>query len=101
MAQKKGKTGNPNGRPNGSENKVTKQTKEWITAFLQENVVLIEEYLKNLPERERLEALLTFIPKILPYVLPKQQESTVNLHEEKYLKIMEAQKKINDLFKFS
>lgn len=69
MAQPKGQTGNPNGRPKGSPNKVTQTAKEWIAEIVEKNMKQIEADMATLSPRER---ILVF-ERLLAYVVPKQQ----------------------------
>lgn len=69
MAQPKGKTGNPNGRPKGTPNKVTQDLRKWLSSVIDKNRKQMERDLKALPARERLQML----ERLMQYVVPKQQ----------------------------
>ena len=71
MAQQKGHTGNPNGRPKGTPNKVTTTVRNWIVELINDNREQMEQDLKALQPLERLE----FISKLLPYILPKVERA--------------------------
>jgi hypothetical protein len=76
MAFKKGISGNLNGRPKGSENKITTETKEIIKNFIDSEIKNIIAEFKELTIKERFD----IITKLLPYVMPKIE--TVSIHEE-------------------
>lgn len=67
MAQLKGHTGNPNGRPKGTPNKVTSTIRNWIVELINDNREQIQKDLQLLDPKDR----LSFIEKLLPYILPK------------------------------
>lgn len=67
MAQQKGHTGNPNGRPKGTPNKVTSTIRNWIVELINDNREQIQKDLQLLDPKDR----LSFIEKLLPYILPK------------------------------
>lgn len=69
----KGQSGNPNGRPKGSQNEKTKYIKDWIISLIGSNAKDISQSFKSLPMKERCK----FISSVLPYVLPKQTESSI------------------------
>ncbi len=69
MAQQKGHTGNPNGRPKGKPNKVTQTMRGWLTAVIEKNRKQMERDLKSLDPKDRLQIL----EKLMQYVIPKQQ----------------------------
>lgn len=79
MAQPKGKTGNPNGRPKGSPNKITATAREWISGLIDKNRKQIERDLKRLEPKERLQML----EKLMQYVIPKQQAVSTQIDFEK------------------
>lgn len=78
MARPKGtkKTG---GRKKGTPNKVTESTRHWIGRLIEDNKAQIEEDLKALEPKERLQVLERF----MQYTLPKMQsiQAKINLND--------------------
>lgn len=78
MARPKGtkKTG---GRKKGTPNKVTESTRSWISRLIEENKTQIEEDLKALEPKERLQVLERF----MQYTIPKMQsvQAKINLND--------------------
>lgn len=70
----KGQSGNPKGRPKGSQNEKTKYIKDWLISLIGSNAKDISQSFRSLPMKERCK----FISSVLPYVLPKQTESRIN-----------------------
>ena len=66
---KKGRSGNPNGRPKGSKGKAKSDLISRINSIIDNNIDKIEEDLNKLDPAERIRAL----SGLLNYVLPKQQ----------------------------
>jgi uncharacterized protein (UPF0305 family) len=69
MGLKKGQTGNPNGRPKGVQNKVTREVKGWLSGLIDKNRKQIEKDLKALEPKDR----LLIIEKFMQYTIPKMQ----------------------------
>lgn len=73
----KGHTNNPNGRPKGTPNKVTKELRQLLKNVVADEIERLPELFAKLPERDRLE-LLT---KLLPYAMPKVEPSPFHVGE--------------------
>lgn len=71
MAQQKGHTGNPNGRPKGTPNRITTAIRSWIVELINGNREQLQQDLKQLDPKDR----LAFIEKLLPYILPKVERA--------------------------
>lgn len=90
MGLHKGQTNNPKGRPAGKQNKLTTQTKDWITQLLDSNKKQIEKDLKGMDAETRVKALFS----LLNYIVPKQQsisiEEQAKIEEEALIKFLET-----------
>ncbi len=69
MPFKKGKSGNPSGKPKGAVNKTTQPLRESITAFLENNWNKVQLEFDKLDAKEKLQ----FFEKLLQYSVPKMQ----------------------------
>jgi uncharacterized protein (UPF0305 family) len=79
MAQRKGKTGNPAGRPKGTPNKATSEMKGWIAGLINKNRRQLEKDLKALEPRERWQV----IEKLMAYTVPKMQSVEARIDLER------------------
>ncbi|MCD8301527.1 MAG: hypothetical protein LUC44_00745 [Prevotellaceae bacterium] len=73
--QKNDGRGRMGGRAKGTPNKVTSTLREWVSSLIDKNRRQIERDLKELEPKDRLQML----EKLMQYVLPKQQSSTVSI----------------------
>ena len=84
----KGKTNNPNGRPKGSKNKITKDLRLAVKSFLDSNWDDMQKSYKKLHPKDK----LTFYEKLLSYALPKLQSIDANvMFADKLEQLTEAQ----------
>lgn len=72
----KGKTNNPNGRPKGVPNKVTKSVRGFIGDVIDKNRRQITKDLKALEPKDR----LIILEKLMQYIIPKQQAQSIDIN---------------------
>ena len=78
MAFKKGMSGNPKGKPKGSQNEVTAKVKEAFSTLLQSNLDQLKVDIENLSAKERIMVLLN----LAEFVVPKlSREENLNLNK--------------------
>jgi len=63
----KGQTNNPNGRPKGATNVLTREVREALKALISDELEKLPALLESLPAEKKVDVLL----KLLPFVLPK------------------------------
>lgn len=80
MAQKKGQTGNPKGRPKGTPNRSTAEIRSLYSQLLSNNIESLQESLDLMQPKERFAALL----KLSEFVLPKAKESEEKDDQNKF-----------------
>jgi hypothetical protein len=66
MAQIKGQTGNPYGRRKGSQNKVTKASKEVITVFIEDNFQEFERCWHSLKNADKVRVYISMLRFVIP-----------------------------------
>ena len=71
-----GQSGNVNGRPKGSTNKIQDEVKQAFTMLLQNNVPQLEEWIGRVGERDPAKALEIYV-KISERFLPQLSRSEV------------------------
>jgi hypothetical protein len=85
MAQKKGQTGNPYGRPKGIPNKTTSDLRQWVNTLIESNREQLEADLASLEPKERWQ----LIEKLIQYVIPKkreEEETSNNYRQSEFMK---------------
>jgi len=70
----KGTTNNPNGRPKGTPNKLTKEIRQSLKNAIGGHIEQIGKDLDERPTKDRLEILT----RLLAFILPKVQPLTAN-----------------------
>jgi len=89
----KGKTNNPNGRPRGIPNKVTKELREIINDFLNENIDKVRADFNKLQPKDRVRLYID----LLQYSIPKYQSiaaSVENINPSMEIRLIRAEGKI-------
>ena len=80
MSHRKGFTNNPNGRPQGSQNKTTKEIRSMLHAFVEKNIEGIQNDFDQLDSIERLRVFEKFLQYLLPrYASLQVVDSEVDL----------------------
>jgi len=79
MGLPKGRTNNKEGRPPGSENKLSGELRDRIKNFLDCNFEIVETDFKSLEPEKR----IILFEKYLKFVLPQLQSTDINLDIEK------------------
>ena len=74
MGLQKGQTNNPNGRPVGTQNKVTTDLRQSINDFLNDNWEQVKKDFEQLTPKDR----LLFIEKLFKYSIPTLQATSLN-----------------------
>lgn len=65
------------GRQKGTKNKVTADLKEVIKELLSIQINQLPIYIENLSNKDKIDVII----KLIPYVVPKQTESEINLYD--------------------
>jgi hypothetical protein len=78
MGFEKGASGNPNGRPKGSKNKVSGNLRVMIADFLESNFQKVIRDFKKLSPKDRLH----FYTELLPYAAPKLSSTDMSVSFE-------------------
>jgi len=78
MTWKKGESGWPHGRPAGGSNHDTIAIKKAYTLLLTNNIPKVQSWLDRVA-RDNPEKALDFLIKLSPFVVPKKQETDLNI----------------------
>jgi hypothetical protein len=71
----KGQSGNPAGRPKGTQNKATGKARQALAEFTADKLQELETLWADLSPKDRAD----FLSKILPYIAPKLSAQAVEL----------------------
>ena len=73
----KGKSGNPNGRPPGTENKITRELRATLKNLIADELESLPDLMDKLEPRDRAELLI----KLMKYCLPPVQPIAASANE--------------------
>ena len=85
MPFKKGKSGNPNGRPKGSKNLTTEQIRDAFQALIESSLPDIQKWLKQVA-KDNPEKALSIVERYSDFILPKLQRTELSGGEDKPLR---------------
>lgn len=85
------------GRSRGTPNKTTAETKDLLQKVIGKELTKLGAMLEKLEPNER----ITAISRLLPYILPKQQETSIEVktvlsEEDRAKRILELKKQLQD-----
>lgn len=83
MAPRKGISNNPQGRPSGTPNKVTASLRAGVDAFVKGKWPEVDQIWERLDDRDK----LNFLDKMMRYVLPTLQSTTIDAKVESTSKL--------------
>jgi hypothetical protein len=75
----KGKTNNPNGRPAGSPNKVTKLLRDRVSDFLNKKWPQVEKDFDQLDPKDK----IILYERLMQYIIPRMQATELSFDETK------------------
>ena len=70
---KKGQTGNPGGRPEGSKNKSTQKIRESIQLIVENNIESIQDSLDLMNPKDKMKFILDLMKLVLPALRPEDE----------------------------
>ncbi len=76
MKFEKGVSGNPNGRPKGTKNKLSRSVKEELTGLFTRRFRKLANEMDKLPVKDQFDILC----RLLPYIAPRLQVSDNNIN---------------------
>jgi len=95
MGQKKGQTGNPDGRPKGVPNKTTKQARELFVAIMNGQIDYIAEALEAV-RQESPTKYLEALAKLFQYTMPKQIDVKTDGEPINTIKLVRGNEGVDD-----
>ena len=81
---KPGTSGNPNGKPKGAENKVTKEIRAKIGLILNNNIDKVQTDLDKLEPKDRLNILLQLIKYVTPSLKAMEVDTTIQDNNNRF-----------------
>lgn len=72
-----GESGNPNGKPKGAENKLTKEIRGKIALILNNNIDKVQTDLEQLEPKDRLTVLLQLMKFVTPQLKAIELDTTI------------------------
>tara|TARA_B110000238_G_C15836905_1_gene315222 strand:- start:240 stop:539 length:300 start_codon:yes stop_codon:yes gene_type:complete len=70
---KKGQSGNPGGRPEGSKNKSTQKIRESIQLIVENNIESIQDSLDLMNPKDKMKFILDLMKLVLPALRPEDE----------------------------
>jgi hypothetical protein len=89
-----GESGNPGGRPRGSQNKAKKDLREAITQFLLDNFEKVQEEFDKLEGAEKVKYYCQLLPYGLAKIKPEVEPNLNRLTEEEMDELFEKLKNV-------
>jgi len=82
MAQRKGQTGNPYGKPVGAKNKLSLAVKTTVTDYLNDNIDEYFKTLRALEDKDYVRCFTELIKLVVPRPINEDEVNTMNVNSE-------------------